>query len=152
MYEVDRAYEVGVTGHGDQLAVFLGRTPVDEIHVGDFARVLFAGGIFEMVVAISGKQRSDGGWSVEFDWNGYRDGLYGGALLPDDVELADDARFKEVWRAPVCDYCDQRAVFIQRDGDDILCAECGDSQYDDPRESLSTLTVSQFNRRRSEGW
>jgi hypothetical protein len=44
----------------------------------------------------------------------------------------------------ICDYCDQPAVKITRDGGEPLCGKCGRDQYDSPAESLAWLTFTTF--------
>lgn len=43
-----------------------------------------------------------------------------------------------------CDYCDQPATKITRDGGEPLCVGCGREQYDSPKDSLSALTLATF--------
>lgn len=42
----------------------------------------------------------------------------------------------------ICDYCDQPATRITREGAEVLCRECTHDQYSDPKISVSPLAVA----------
>ncbi|MEO6733771.1 MAG: hypothetical protein ABIN01_21285 [Ferruginibacter sp.] len=138
---------VGVTGYGDRIAEFLGAVPMVEVRIGDFVKVSFIGGMVFHTVRIAEIKSDEKEITLVFDWNGFRDGKPGGSLLADDVTMPIDGRCREVWRQPICDYCDKVAGLIQRDGTDILCTGCGREQYEYPKESLSPLTPETYRRR-----
>lgn len=72
--QVGDTYRVGVTAHGDRDGVWLGRVPVTEVRVGDFAGIRFIGGYAHLIVRIGAIERASDGIRLVFDWNGYRDG------------------------------------------------------------------------------
>lgn len=148
MFEQGQLYDVDVAGYGKRLGVFLDRTRVTDVQVGDFVKVQFMGGLAPLVVRIGSVKVSGDERTFEFDWNGFRDDRPGGSLLADGITQSGTEWCKEVWRQPVCDHCDKVATLMEREGSEIYCATCGRDLFDQPREDLSVLTVHAYRKRR----
>lgn len=147
MTEIGTVTSIGVTGHGDYVATFLGPMSIAEVRRGDFIGVMLAGGLSYQVLRIGEMSWSRDGCTLFFDWNGFKDRRPGASLLADDVNVPADGRCKEVWRPFICHYCERPATLILDDGDELLCEQCSKDQFEKPSDWVVKLTPTSYRKR-----